>query len=213
MSRHLGIALLAVLSLLGPAAALASPCSPAFPDSSAAKRARINQRAPSDGEVRAQLTGLRVPFIANEGQTDPRVAYSAAGLGSTLFVTRQGDLVYALRARHSGGRAATRGARPLARSAGGSRPSVHRSSLTESLVEGRANPIGRGASPTQVSDFRGNDPIRWGKSLPTFDQLDLGEVWPGITVSLQARNGLVEKVFTVSPGASVDQIRVRPHPR
>jgi hypothetical protein len=33
------------------------------------------QATPVDAQVRAQLGGLRVPFIANDGQVDARVAY------------------------------------------------------------------------------------------------------------------------------------------
>jgi hypothetical protein len=37
-----------------------------------------------------------VPFVANAGQSDPRVAYSASTFSGTVFVTKDGELVYAL---------------------------------------------------------------------------------------------------------------------
>ena len=125
--------------------------------------------------------GLRVPFIANEGQTDPRVAYYAAASGGTLFVTRTGELVHAL-------------------------PGL---SLTETLAGGRARPVGRERSPIAVSELRGADPARWRSAVPTYDEVSLGEVWQGVDVALRPRGRGVEKIFTVRPGARVDRIRVR----
>ena len=54
-------------------------------------------RAPSEAaQVRTELTSVRLPFIANQGQVDPRVAYYAPTFAGTLFVTRRGELVYSL---------------------------------------------------------------------------------------------------------------------
>jgi hypothetical protein len=138
------------------------------------------------------------------------VAYSASTLGGTLFVTRRGDLVYALRGRAAD---ATRGGPRDRRSRilsafGRARTSVSGVVFTETLVGGRASPVGQDRSPTKVNDFRGSDPARWRIGLAAYQQIGLGEVWPGITVSLHARGGHVEKLFTVRPDASADQIRV-----
>ena len=54
-------------------------------------------RVTPDAHVQAQLAGVRVPFLANEGQVDARVAYYAPTFAGTVFVTRQGEMVYALR--------------------------------------------------------------------------------------------------------------------
>src|SRR5215467_10196577 len=51
---------------------------------------------PSTAEVAERLDRLAVPFVANAGQSDPRVAYYAPTFSGTVFVTRQGELVYAL---------------------------------------------------------------------------------------------------------------------
>ena len=39
---------------------------------------------------------LQMPFIANEGQTDVKVAFYANTFGGTVFVTKNGEIVYAL---------------------------------------------------------------------------------------------------------------------
>jgi hypothetical protein len=153
---------------------------------------------PEASEVRAQLAGVRVPFVANQGQVDARVAYYAPTFAGTLFVTRRGELVYAL----SGPRTDPKRDR--------GRPSANPGwSLTETLLGGHARPVAQDRSTIGVSSFRGNDPARWHASLPTWEQVSLGEVWPGVTVALRARGRSMEKVFTVRPGGGVARIRMR----
>jgi len=114
-------------------------------------------------------------------------------------VTRQGEMIYVL-PDASGG--ASRGKTTTA-------SSLPAWSLTETLLGGQASPVAQDPSPTRVSYFHGRDPNQWRREVPSFGQVGLGEVWPGVAVSVLARGRSVEKVFTVSPGASVDLIRVR----
>jgi uncharacterized repeat protein (TIGR01451 family) len=144
--------------------------------------------------TRQNIPDLRPPFIANEGQTAAQVAYYVSTTSGTLFVTRGGELVHRLRETPSAGR--------------DRRADKPGWSLTETLVGGRARPIARDRSDARVSYFVG-DIQRWRSDVGTWEAVDLGEVWPGVFVSLRARGGSVEKVFTVKPGASVDHIRVR----
>ena len=64
--------------------------------------------APGDAKVRAQLSELRLPFIANQGQVDARVAYYAPTFAGTLFVTQEGSwstaCPHASMTRHEAGR-------------------------------------------------------------------------------------------------------------
>ncbi len=57
--------------------------------------------------------GVDTVFVANAGEVDPRVAYYTRGKQSTLFIGRDGELTYALTARHWSTRCAAewRGAR------------------------------------------------------------------------------------------------------
>src|SRR5215831_20186651 len=47
------------------------------------------------------------------------------------------------------------------------------------------------------------------RAFASYADVDLGTVWPGISVALTAHGKQVEKVFTVEPGAAPDAIRVR----
>src|SRR5215813_6410786 len=151
---------------------------------------------PTPAEVSRQLDRLAVPFVANAGQNDPRVAYSASTFSGTLFVTREGELVYALPA-------------PGQHAPAGVREPVSGWTLTESFVDGHPAPIGTQSAATRVSVFAGNDPARWQRDVASYADVDLGAVWPGISVALSAHGKQVEKVFTVEPGAVPDAIRVR----
>ena len=147
--------------------------------------------------MQAQLAGVRLPFIANEGQVDARVAYYAPAFAGTLFVTQQGEIVYAL------SRPGTDVKRDRGRSS--SKP---RWSLTETLHGGRARPVAQDRGTAGVSSFLGHDPAHWRAAVPTWEQVSLGEVWPGVTVALRARGRSMEKVFTVHPGGAAARIRV-----
>jgi hypothetical protein len=151
---------------------------------------------PTRAEVAERLPGLAVPFVENAGQGDPRVAYYASTFSGTVFVTRQGEVVYALPA--SGHRATA-----------GSREPGSGWTLAESFVDGHPTPVGAQSAATHVSVFVGSDPARWQHDVASYADVDLGAVWPGISVSLTARGKQVEKVFTVEPGAVPDAIRVR----
>ena len=141
-----------------------------------------------------QLDRLAVPFVANAGQSDPRVAYSASTFSGTVFVTREGDVVYAL---------------PAHRAAPDASEPASGWTLTERFVDGQPTPIGAHAAATHVNVFAGSDPARWQRDVASYADVALGRVWPGISVTLAAHGKQVEKVFTVEPGAAPDAIRVR----
>src|SRR5512135_2666487 len=157
---------------------------------------------PGAGATRAKehLSGVRIPFIANSGQTDPTVAYYAPTFVGTVFVTRDGRIVYELPGEKASG---------LGERFPDKRVSKDGWSLTETFIGGRARPSGRDSASTRVSYFLGNDPARWNSGLPTFERVSLGQVWPGISLDLRAHGKNVEKLFTVKPGGDPSRIRMR----
>src|SRR5262249_16022306 len=151
---------------------------------------------PTPAEVARQVDRLAVPFVANAGQSDPRVAYSASTFSGTVFVTKEGELVYALPA-------------PGPRDAAGLREPASGWTLTERFVDGHSTPVGAHSAATHVSVFDGDDPARWQRDVASYADVDLGAVWPGISVALSAHGKQAEKVWRVEPGAGADAIRVR----
>ncbi len=139
-----------------------------------------------DAVQRERLARVRVPFVENCGQWDERVAFAAKTNFGTVFVTHKGQLVYSLPSKIS-----------------------ESWTLTETAISGKPAPRSGPAAVTRVSYFHGNDPDRWQSGSPSYEEISLGEVWRGVSVSLRAHGGNVEKLFTIQPGARPEKIRLR----
>ncbi len=246
---------------------------------------------PSKEEFIQKTQTLRMPFIANNGQMDEQVRFYAKTFGGTVFVTKEGEIVYSLPDSRGAevqggmgvgeqGQALVVGAEfefvangyasflrtdnaycppervlantliatyfpGLQESAGslvGTRcpcppPLAYLSGLQKStdkqdvsmpptaiknpqspakgvalkehLVGGKVNEIQGGAqSVTTVSYFKGNDPSKWKSNLSTYEVVDMGEVYDGIGLRLKAYGNNVEKLFTVTPDANPEAIKV-----
>jgi hypothetical protein len=152
---------------------------------------------PLEQGVTNRLERLSIPFIANRGQTDPTVAFYAPTFAGTVYVTRNGQIVYSLR-------------QPSSPSAGSWSSQARRIwSLTESPAGGRARrPIGADRASTGIGYFLGSDPARWRRGIPAFRSISLGEVWPRVSVELQVRGRNVEKRFTIEPEGDPSRIRL-----
>ena len=120
------------------------------------------------------ISSLSIPFIENKGQIDKDVAYYVKTFGGTLFVTKKGGMVYVF-------------------------PNF---AITERISSLTAAPKGLIPSSTNVSSFIGNDPALWHRALPTHTTISLGEIDDGITISLNAYGGKIEKIITVAPYTS-----------
>ncbi|MHC4943210.1 MAG: DUF7948 domain-containing protein [Planctomycetota bacterium] len=137
------------------------------------------------------LEKVQVPFLANRGQFPDQVLCYARTFAGTVFVTQEGSIVYAL--PHADPSTEIKGW-----------------CLEESLVNGSAGPIKREDPGTaSVNSFKGNDPRRWQSDIPSYRNLDLGEVYEGIDLKLSVQGNNVEKVFTVRPGADPGVVKVR----
>jgi hypothetical protein len=152
----------------------------------------------AEDPVKPRLSGLAIPFVANAGQSAPAVAYSARTFAGTVFVTRDGRIVYSLPPSRDFSSAHGRKASP---SKGGW-------ALTETPVGGSACPESGRPAAAQVNHFIGSDRTRWRTGIPTYERVSLGEVWPGISVELEASGENVEKHFQVEPGADPSKIRM-----
>jgi hypothetical protein len=62
---------------------------------------------------------------------------------------------------------------------------------------------------TSVNFYRGNDSNNWISGASGFQRVVMDNVYPGITLKLENRNGLVEKVFHVASAADPYQIKVK----
>jgi subtilisin family serine protease len=161
--------------------------------------ANTTNRTPTadEMEIKKRLSGISIPFVANQGQMAPEVAYYAPIKGGTVYVTRPGNLVYSLTG--SGESSDT----------GPSVEKANRWTLTETLVAGTSELLPKGRSTTRMNYFLGNDSKAWQTRVPTYEGLSLGEVWPGVKLSLKAYGDTIEKLFEVGPGTDVGSVRLR----
>lgn len=190
---------------------------------------------PSKEAALQEIQRLQSPFIANNGQVDERVRFYAKTFGGTVFVTKDGVVVYSLPESRqedavmveNGGKQAIeisddtlfsrgKGLSPLAAGMPYPAPQGHQICrmrgivLKEQLIGGKIGEItGRGQSPSTVNYFHGNDTTRWKSNISAYTIVDMGEVYTGIGLRLKAYGNNVEKLFTVKPGANHEAIRVR----
>ena len=251
---------------------------------------QVETSNPSKEEVVRKVQTLQVPFIVNNGQVDERVIFYARTFGGTVFVTKDGEIVYSLPNGKGAGREENRGRkgyerkimsglhgqalliraesefaanvylplfcvdnancppeRVLAKSllatylpgmgkgtgkqdlslsphsypgvlpANFHPPSeiqnpqspIRGVALKEHLIGGKINEIKGGTSSvTIVSYFKGNDPSKWKSNLSTYEVVDMGEVFKGIGLRLKAYGNNVEKLFTVTPNANPEAIKL-----
>jgi hypothetical protein len=174
-----------------------------------------------DSQTRAQLAKASVPFVPNAGQWDSRAAFAAQTFAGTLFVTHDGELVYSLPGRTVGACSTALSTQrsdtkppPTARAPGWA--------LTETLVDAtgkarrvvtKAFPIGESPTATTVSYATGAVAQPQDEGLPSFERVNLGEMYPGVNVQLRAAHSKagnnVEKIFTVAPQHDPKQIRIK----
>ena len=150
--------------------------------------------ARADGPRAEAIRSLSVPFVANEGRDDARVAFRASTSIGPVFVTRRGAIVYAL---------------PDPCAFEGDVESRGEWSVVEAPVGAATRPRGSESAGTNVSYFLGNDPSRWRSTSATFRTIDLGAPWPGVRLSLRAYANRVEKLFTLAPGVAANRISMR----
>ncbi|MCF6154262.1 MAG: hypothetical protein E3K36_03200 [Candidatus Brocadia sp.] len=162
---------------------------PFFPDE------QKDKNKPSKAAFMQKTQRLQIPFIANEQQMDERVAFFANTFGGNIFITNGGELVYSL---------------PQMREKISDEKWPKKAILKEEFIGGKVEKIkGEGKTATKVSYFKGKDPSRWKSNISTYDVVNLGEVYEGISLRLKAFGNNMEKLFTVKPGANPNQIKIK----
>jgi PKD repeat protein len=137
-----------------------------------------------------QLMGVRVPFVENLGQLDSQVLFYADTFYGKGFVTGDG-ITHEILGEDN---------KTLV--------------VKEQFLDSQGNvialcPKGEDMSSAKISYFVGSDPSCWKSGVRSWNVVDLGEVYPGISVKLKAHGANIEKLFYVSPGADVADIRIR----
>jgi large repetitive protein len=143
----------------------------------------------SNSSVNSQVMNTEIPFIENHGQRDPSIKYYANTFYGTAYVT-QDSITHSIQNKDN-----------------------QTLTVNEQFLDANGNviilnPKAEERSQTPVSYFLGNNPEEWQTGLDTWNLVNLGEIYPGITVKLKANGENIEKLFFVSPGANPDDIRI-----
>ena len=145
----------------------------------------------ADGAGTAGWLRAGLPFVENRGEYPDEAAFWTRTREGALFVTRDGALFHVLPAPVTPGKA------------GGA-------ALREIFIgDAEADPRGVDPSDVRVRSFRGASDAAARAMGRAFDSLSLGRVYRGVDVRLVLREGRVEKLFHVLPGADPKAIRVR----
>jgi hypothetical protein len=127
--------------------------------------------------IPSKMATLSFPFIENKGQVHEDVAYYAKTFGGTVFVTKDGRIVYNLPEGRKGKE------KPISKVERENRAQPARAvALVETLIGATIREVkGESPSVTRVSYFKGNDPSKWQSGITTYDLVNLGEVYEGWT--------------------------------
>ncbi|MBI5307412.1 MAG: SBBP repeat-containing protein, partial [Planctomycetes bacterium] len=163
---------------------------------------------PLKEKVTQEIQKLQAPFIANNGQIDGRVRFYAQTFRGTVFVTKDGEIVYSLPEVKQGSEGIKAQEGNLTEDC--QLEEARGITLKEQLVGSNISEIKGGAkSTTVVSYFTGHDPSKWQSNVSTYEIVDMGEVYEGIDLRLKAYGNNVEKLFTVRPDANHETIRIK----
>ncbi len=166
--------------------------------------AGLSSRRPTR-EQQTKLGALAVPFIENHGQANRDVAFYARTFAGTAFVTKNGVLVLSLpgkRLKHKVNTLVPERNRTL----DNEKRSPGWTLVETPVTEARLTPRAGDPSSTHVSIFKGSAPDKWQVDLGAFSSVRLGRPWPGIDYAILAHGRTVERVFTIHPGAAVDEV-------
>jgi hypothetical protein len=160
------------------------------PAAAAFREAKRQPSAPMKQQALAAYAKLPLAFVANAGQTDARVRYSAQGAGLAVFLTRREAMLALERPATKGKR---KGAALALRFLGANR---HVAIRAERPEQGRVNYL------------LGTDPVKWLTGLRTYERVVYRNLWPGVDMFFYGENGRLKYEFLVRPGARVGEIRL-----
>src|SRR5574341_291036 len=207
---------------------------------------------PSKAEIIQNTQKLQIPFIANKGQSDGRVMFYANSFGGTVFVTKDGEIIYSLsNLQNTGNYSPTcpecysqnklRNANMIrdtryglkeyqyaeqrafcssyqdcynfpmwSENHSGNVPYMKGLALKEELLGGKIEGItGERETITKVNYFKGKDPSRWKTNISIYEAVNLGEVYKGICLKLNAYGNNIEKLFYVKPSVNPEIIKLK----
>jgi uncharacterized repeat protein (TIGR02543 family) len=173
-----------------------------------------SESKPSHSRLKTSLRTPILPFILNNGQVDREISFYTKTSKGDVLVTKEGEIVYALPSSEKKEVEKMR-SYEVEKNLLTSQPlnfltsEVKGVALKEYLIGARVKePKGEDRADTKVNYFIGNEQSKWRSNIPTYDTVNLGEVYRGIEVKLKAYGEKVEKLFYLKPGANLKDLKI-----
>ncbi|MBI5376436.1 MAG: SBBP repeat-containing protein, partial [Candidatus Schekmanbacteria bacterium] len=140
---------------------------------------------------------LQIPFIENKGHIKDKAAkFYASTFAGNVYVTDEGQIIYGLVKEDSSNQK-------------GDEKTYQMVTLKETIIGAtKTNIKGESKSATQVNYFVGSKD-EWKTGIPTWESVNLGEVYEGIELKLKAYGKNVEKLFYVNECGDVEDIKLK----
>ena len=165
--------------------------------------------APTIANVNEAVGKTSLQWVPNGGQWDAKAAYRAQSFAGSVWVTHDGALVHQFNGpkvdspndESAPGRDGKARLNAVERKAGWV--------LTERFVGGTVKSIKGRDQQAATANYFLADALTSATDLPSFGELALGEVYPGVSVALKATQANVEKLYTVAAAQSPSIIRMQ----
>lgn len=164
-------------------------------------RMRVEQSPRSRSRLQVVEGYGRIPlhFEPNLGQGPADAKFISRGGGYTLYLTAGGPVI-----RTTSGGSQASGSGAVAQSGGS------RGDLTMRFGGGNSSPRIAGLETLggRVNYFRGNDPSKWLRNVPTFARVQYQDVYPGIDVFWYGNQRELEFDVVVAPGTDSGVVKL-----
>ncbi|RMF94907.1 MAG: hypothetical protein D6734_06680, partial [Candidatus Schekmanbacteria bacterium] len=159
----------------------------------------------SGSAVDAKLLNIGIPFIENCGQLSDEIKFYANTFAGNFYLKDDGAMIYSI-VKGDEGEVGVEKEKDGKISKNKRTKSVV---FEERLVGSKDVKVeGKYKTGTKVNYFKGKKD-NWKTNISTYESASLGEVYEGITLSLNAYGKNVEKVFTVSPEGNPSDIKLK----
>ena len=137
-----------------------------------------------------KTSGTKAPWVKNSGQWDEDILYVAHTFSGNIIINKAKEIMYALPVDSSSGYV------------------LKERFLGKRKKQKQGIPFGEKKNAALFNYFIGNDKSAWKTNVPTYEVLNLGEIWEGIDLKLHAYNNNVEKLFFVKPNRNPRSIQM-----
>lgn len=127
---------------------------------------------------------LQTAFIENKGQLPSYISFYSESSKISIFVNKYKTISYFLK--------------------------DSKKFFSEEFLKARQWTFSvKSKSSIKFNYFKGNNPSKFKKNIPAFEEIFLGEIWDGIELFLKSNHEGCEKVFHIKKGANPKDIRIK----